>query len=92
MAADGVLWFGTRGGVSRFDGETWTSYTTADGLVHDNVSVVEVAPDGRIGTSNEAGGPVRLGFDGPGMLVIMPRAALEPVLAALGGPGHVPWR
>lgn len=50
------------------------------------------APDGRIGTSNEALGPVHLGFDGPGMLVITPRAALESVLAALGGPRHVPWR
>ena len=29
----GVLWFGTEGGVSRFDGETWRNYQTADGLV-----------------------------------------------------------
>jgi ligand-binding sensor domain-containing protein len=55
VAADGVLWFGTRGGVSRFDGETWTSYTTADGLVHDNVSVVEVAPDGAVWFGTEGG-------------------------------------
>lgn len=44
---------------------------------------IAFAPDGRIGTSNEVTGPVRLGFDGPGMLVIMPRAALGAALAAL---------
>lgn len=27
-----VLWFGTEGGVSRYDGRTWTSYTHDDGL------------------------------------------------------------
>ena len=43
------------------------------------------APAGRIGTSNEVTGPVRLGFDGPGMLVITPREALAQVTAALTG-------
>lgn len=28
----GVMWFGTEGGVTRFDGATWKSYTHADGL------------------------------------------------------------
>lgn len=42
------------------------------------------APDGRVGTSNEAlGGPVRLVMDGPGMLVILPRDLLRQALAAL---------
>jgi thiamine pyrophosphokinase len=41
------------------------------------------APDGRIGTSNEATGPVRIETDGPGMLAITPRAALERVASAL---------
>ena len=40
-------------------------------------------PDGRLGTSNEVTGPVRLGFDGPGMLVILPREALAAAAAAL---------
>ncbi len=43
------------------------------------------APAGRIGTSNEVSGPVRLDFDGPGMIVITPRGALEQVSAALSG-------
>ncbi len=42
------------------------------------------APDGRVGTSNQAlGGPVRLQFDRPGMLVILPRARLRPAIDAL---------
>ena len=42
-------------------------------------------PSGQIGTSNIATGPVRMEFDGPGMLVIMPREALAASLAALTG-------
>ena len=43
-------------------------------------------PDGRIGTSNAAlGGPVRLGFDAPRMLVILPAALLGPVADRLRG-------
>jgi thiamine pyrophosphokinase len=41
-------------------------------------------PDGRIGTSNAAvGGPVRLGFDAPRMLVILPAALLGRVVDRL---------
>lgn len=45
------------------------------------------APDGRVGTSNRAVGPVRLRFDGDGMLVILPKAALGALWAAWGLPG-----
>lgn len=38
---------------------------------------------GRIGTSNEAEGPVSLTFDRPGAAVILPRARLENALAGL---------
>lgn len=41
------------------------------------------APDTRIGTSNIAAGPVHLAFDGPGMLVILPRAMLTRAVRAL---------
>jgi len=41
------------------------------------------APGGRVGTSNQALGRVRLAMDGPGMLVIVPRARLAVALAAL---------
>lgn len=45
---------------------------------------LKMAPDGKIGTSNIATGPVTLRFEQPGALVIMPRAALVPAIAALG--------
>ena len=41
------------------------------------------APDGRIGTSNRISGPLRLRMDQPGMVVILPVAALEDVSEAL---------
>ena len=42
---------------------------------------LEFRPDGRIGTSNLAEGPVEMRFTAPGMLVILPRAALAAALA-----------
>ena len=41
------------------------------------------APTGRVGTSNAVTGPVSLSFDAPGMLVILPRAALAAAMRAL---------
>jgi len=47
---------------------------------------LEFSPVGRIGTSNAAlGGPVRLGFDAPRMLVILPVGLLGPVVDCLRG-------
>jgi thiamine pyrophosphokinase len=47
------------------------------------VEGLEMAPHGRIGTSNVATGPIRIGFDAPRMLVILPGELLERVVAAL---------
>lgn len=47
------------------------------------IAGLHFAPDGRVGTSNEAIGPVRLEMDGPGMLVMVPRTRLGVALAAL---------
>lgn len=48
------------------------------------------SPDGTIGTSNRVAddhaGKVRFGFDGPGMLVLLPRIALDAAIAALLDP------
>jgi hypothetical protein len=56
IAADrsGKLWFGTRGGVSVFDGSVWTSYTMNDGLNSNNVLCIAVDNDGVVwlGTDN----------------------------------------
>ncbi|MEQ9257543.1 MAG: thiamine diphosphokinase [Roseovarius sp.] len=41
------------------------------------------APDGRVGTSNEALGPVNLSVTAPKMLVILPEATLEAAVVAL---------
>jgi ligand-binding sensor domain-containing protein len=52
---DGVVWCGTwGGGLSSFDGETWTSFTMADGLPGHHVFSLHVDADGQlwIGTNN----------------------------------------
>lgn len=49
------------------------------------IAGLDFDPAGRIGTSNTATGPVRLGFNGPGMLVILPRPALAAAVRALAG-------
>ena len=51
VAADGAVWFGTEsGGVSRFDGKEWTTYT---GVEYDfwpyyPIDSIAVAPDGTL--------------------------------------------
>ena len=42
-----------------------------------------LAPDRKIGTSNETTGPVRLSFDAAAMLVILPTHCLPAAIAAL---------
>lgn len=46
------------------------------------IAGIDFAPAGRVGTSNEVSGPVTMETEGP-MLVMVPRAALSAVLAAL---------
>jgi streptogramin lyase len=46
VAPDGVVWFGTSGGVSRFDGSNWQSFTRSDGLADDQVWAMAASPDG----------------------------------------------
>ena len=43
---DGVLWFGTWGGVSHYDGEKFVTFTTRDSLAHDSVLAIHRDPDG----------------------------------------------
>ncbi|MBK0328368.1 thiamine diphosphokinase [Rhodobacteraceae bacterium F11138] len=44
---------------------------------------LNLSPDGRVGTSNRALGAVSLQLDGPGLLGIVPRAALREVIRAI---------
>lgn len=46
---------------------------------------LDFAPDGVIGTSNAALGPVEMQFSGTGMLVILPRGCLRLAILALTG-------
>jgi thiamine pyrophosphokinase len=55
------------------------------------INGLSLAPDGRIGTSNRATGPVRLAMDAPGALGIFPRGVLRPLCAALLRPGAARW-
>ncbi len=55
VAADGALWVGTDGGVSRFDGKNWTTYTPADGLASHVVTAIAVAPDGALWFGTRSG-------------------------------------
>ena len=49
VALDGTVWIGSDGGgITSFDGEIWTTYTTKDGLASDTVWSVVTAPDGTI--------------------------------------------
>ena len=54
--ADGTRWFGTSGGVGRYDGKAFETLTTKDGLSGDNVLAIHHDPDGILwfGTSNGA--------------------------------------
>jgi ligand-binding sensor domain-containing protein len=40
------VWFGTKGGVSVFDGSNWTSYTVKDGLISNNILSIMIDKNG----------------------------------------------
>jgi ligand-binding sensor domain-containing protein len=43
---DGVLWFGTNRGVSRFDGQNWQTYDRRHGLAGNHVYAITTSPNG----------------------------------------------
>jgi ligand-binding sensor domain-containing protein len=52
----GTVWAGTwGGGLSRFDGERWHNYTTADGLAGNHVFMLAAAPDGTLWIGSASG-------------------------------------
>jgi len=52
----GVLWFGTIvSGIVRFDGETWTRYTTEDGLVDNAIRDLILTPEGHLWVRTASG-------------------------------------
>lgn len=58
IAPDNTVWFATYGGgVSQYNPlqDTWTIYTTDDGLISNQVHTIAVAPDGALWFGSEAG-------------------------------------
>jgi thiamine pyrophosphokinase len=56
--------------------------------LHWPINGIPFAPAGQVGTSNRASlRDVNLAFDGPGMLVILPRARLDQAIVAVQGQG-----
>jgi ligand-binding sensor domain-containing protein len=51
----GNLWFGTKGGVSKYNGTTFTNYTTTDGLTSNNVLCIAIDRDGSIWFGTDEG-------------------------------------
>lgn len=53
---EGVVWVGTwGGGLGRFDGKTWTNYTTAEGLPGNHVFMLHIDPAGRLWVGSNKG-------------------------------------
>ena len=44
----GAYWFGTNRGISRYDGKTFTSYDSTDGLPGNHVYAIAVAGNGDV--------------------------------------------
>jgi hypothetical protein len=57
IAADnqGNIWFGTRGGITVYDGAAMTSFTTQDGLTGNNVRSIVVDNEGVVWIGTSAG-------------------------------------
>ncbi len=43
---EGRIWFGTKGGISVFDGSVWTSYTESEGLNSNNILCITTDKNG----------------------------------------------
>ena len=62
---DGVLWFGADGGVSRYDGKAFVSFTEKDGLAGNRVRAIHCTPDGVIWIGTNGGVSRYDGKEGP---------------------------
>ena len=59
---DGVIWFGTWGGLSQYDEKSFVNLTTKDGLTHNNVRAIYRDKDGVLWFGTDGGGVSR--YDG----------------------------
>jgi ligand-binding sensor domain-containing protein len=51
----GNKWFGTSRGLTMFDGTTWTTYTTADGLIYNVVSNITIDEEDNVWVGTKEG-------------------------------------
>jgi len=54
-APDGMMWFATGGGVSRYDGKEFVNFTTKNGLASNYVSAIHCSPDGVMWFATDSG-------------------------------------
>ena len=94
---DGTIWVGTSYGVSRYDGKSFSSLTTREGLPHDSVHFLAAGSGGTMWTGTQEG-LARIGAaSGPlGEPRVVPLPpALRPFgtrrLSALAARGEVLW-
>ena len=59
---EGSLWFGTRSGVSRYDGQTWTTFGKGDGLASNSISSILRDREGHLWFGTDDSGVSR--YDG----------------------------
>ncbi|HEX7585842.1 MAG TPA: two-component regulator propeller domain-containing protein, partial [Prolixibacteraceae bacterium] len=52
---DGNIWFGTKNGVSVFNGSHWTSFSEKDGLTSNNIHCIKVDKEGIIWLGTDQG-------------------------------------
>ena len=53
--SDGNMWFGTPTGVTRFDGNTWKTFTIKDGLASNDVRDIAVNSKGEVWCATKSG-------------------------------------
>ncbi len=67
------VWVGTKDGIFRFDGLTWTRYGTKDALFTNWITQVTVGPDGKVWIGTEVG---MAQFDGRNWVFYTPSAGI----------------
>jgi len=52
---NGNIWFGTKAGISVFDGSSWVSYTSENGLASNNILSITIDNDGTVWIGSDVG-------------------------------------
>lgn len=86
----GYMWFGSYGGLTRYDGRVFTTWTAADGLSSNSIIVLDEGPDGGLVAGTLGGGVC---FVGPPIRCVGPAEGLahEDVRNVAWGPDDHLW-